>query len=538
MSGPESPRTDVPSAREPVPRRGPLRRAVLGTGRFAVAHLLFAVVLAGAIAVRVTALRGYPMPLWSGDSYGYLGSAVDFSPHIGRPSGYSVFLRGLEPFHDLTLVAAVQAGLGAAAGVMVYALVWRHARAAWSRRIWLPGLLAAPASVPVLYDGNLVQAEHMLLADSLFTFLLVAAVTVVLWRRRVSWWTGALAGLIISCAALTRLAGLPFLAVIAVAMLLRWSGWKRTLAALVAAGVTFAVPFAAYMTWFERHHGAFALSKADKVWLYGRTVGFADCAKIKPPPELQVMCPKLPRTDLRVAPAFDALWGPDSPFKTIPGGIYGDQANTMAGEFADMAIKAQPGDYLNVVVHDTLRAFEPGRDPYPTPWTEENLRFPAGEAWSDEQALLAERYGGGRVRVVAPYAEWIRDYQGRRYTPGPVLGVLLGAGLLGVLVRLRPRSGWGGSVLLPWSLGAALVVIPAATADFDYRYIPPAIPFACLAAALAIIPGARTRTRAEAAVPAAGSTAAGEMPEMAENGAVSPADASGEEPADTGETVR
>lgn len=464
-------------------------------GRGAVAHLLFAVVVSGALAVRLTTLRGYPSLLWGGDSHGYLDAAVKFRPHVGRPSGYSVFLWVLGPFESLAVVAVAQAALGVAAGVLVYAVVWRAARAAWPRWGWLPGLVAVPAAVPVLYDGNLIQAERMLLADSLFTFLLVAAVAVVLWSPELRWWTAALAGLLTSCAALTRLAGLPFIALILVVLLLRWSGWRRTAASVVLAGVAFAGPFVAYMAWFQDHYGTFAVSKAGSVWLYGRTAVFADCAKIQPPPELAVMCPKLP-ADRRVAPAFDTLWGPESPFNDVPGGIYGEEGNVKAGEFANLAIKKQFGDYLEVVLQDTLRAFETGREPYPTPWTAENLRFPEGESWSDEQALLAAKYGGGRMQVVEPHAEWTRDYQERWYTPGPALAALLGVGLVGVLIRVRR---WGGAGLLPWCVGAALIVIPAASADFDYRYVPPAIPFACLAAALAIIPARRETQAAEPA---------------------------------------
>ena len=39
--------------------------------------------------------------------------------------------------------------------------------------------------------------------------------------------------------------------------------------------------------------------------------------------------------------------------------------------------------------------------------------------------------------------------------------------------------------MLPWACSVALIVVPAATAEFDYRYVLTATPFACLAAALA-----------------------------------------------------
>jgi len=47
----------------------------------------------------------------------------------------------------------------------------------------------------------------------------------------------------------------------------------------------------------------------------------------------------------------------------------------------------------------------------------------------------------------------------------------------------------GGEALLPWTISLALIVIPAATAEFDYRYVLVAVPFACLAAAMAFSPG-------------------------------------------------
>jgi len=48
---------------------------------------------------------------------------------------------------------------------------------------------------------------------------------------------------------------------------------------------------------------------------------------------------------------------------------------------------------------------------------------------------------------------------------------------------------FGGEALLPWTISLALIVIPAATAEFDYRYVLVAVPFACLAAAIAFSPG-------------------------------------------------
>jgi hypothetical protein len=42
--------------------------------------------------------------------------------------------------------------------------------------------------------------------------------------------------------------------------------------------------------------------------------------------------------------------------------------------------------------------------------------------------------------------------------------------------------------MLPWITAVALLVIPIMVADFDYRYLIPVIPFACMAAGLGFAP--------------------------------------------------
>ncbi|HEX2314230.1 MAG TPA: hypothetical protein VHJ17_10865, partial [Thermomonospora sp.] len=462
------------------------RRSLTGLGRLLLAHGLFLLALAGAATIRWIATLGYPTVLWFGDSGTYLESAVRFEPSDLRPSGYSVFLWLLEPARSFLWVVGVQHVLGLAIGVMVYALVWRAARTAWPRRRWLPGLVATPVTLPVLYDAYQIQLEHLLMADLLFAFLLTAAVTVVLWRRRMRWWTGALAGLLMSCAALTRSVGLPLLLVLVVCMLVRRAGWRAT----VAAVVTCAIPILGYMSWFSSVHGEFALSKSDQIWLYGRTVDFADCARIRPRPEVAILCRENVPRDPQVAPAYAAMWQPGSGFNRLPGGIRDPRANELAGEFAWAAIREQPGDYVGVVFRDTFRAFAWEREPYPTPWTAAKYRFREGASLHEDDAVWAYAYGRdtARARVVEPHAAWIRDYQDRVYVRGTVLGGFLLVGLGGLLVRVRRL---GGRALLPWSVSLALLVVPAATADYDDRYVLPAIPFAVLAAATALIPERR-----------------------------------------------
>src|SRR6202034_3380244 len=88
--------------------------------------------------------------------------------------------------------------------------------------------------------------------------------------------------------------------------------------------------------------------------------------------------------------------------------------------------------------------------------------------------------------VVAPFATIIRGYQEYVWLPGTVYGLILLLGAGGIVLDWRRL---GGDALLPWTISLALIVIPAATAEFDYRYVLPAVPFACLAAVMAFAPG-------------------------------------------------
>jgi hypothetical protein len=50
--------------------------------------------------------------------------------------------------------------------------------------------------------------------------------------------------------------------------------------------------------------------------------------------------------------------------------------------------------------------------------------------------------------------------------------------------------------MMPWLTGVVLLVSPIAVADFDYRYLLPVLPFACLAAGLAFAPARSRRATA------------------------------------------
>lgn len=432
---------------------------------------MFLAVFAVGLVLRLVATLGFPSILWfGGDSGTYLEAALNPKPSLIRPSGYSAFLWVWRPFHSLALVAAVQHLLGLASGLMIYVLLRRRTR--------LPGWAAALAAAPVLLDAYQIELEHLLMADELFTFLALTALTVILWKTP-TWRTSLIAGVLLALASLTRSVGLPLLLLLLLYLVVHRRGWRPVLSAALA----FAVPMLAYMFWFKAEHRTFELTRTDSIWLYGRTVDFADCAKMKPPPSLVRLCPK-PRQP-GISPSNQAMWGADSGLRTYPGGIGGVEANQKAGDFALLAIRTQPLDYAGVVLRDTFRAFLWGHEPYPTAQTLEQYRFPV----HPRPLIPIDRLYGGRYdpatvpqHTVAPFAGWMHAYQTWVYLPGPLLAAILLTGLYGLVANRRDR---GGSGALPWLFCVTLLVVPAATADFDYRYVLPAVPFACLAAGLA-----------------------------------------------------
>jgi hypothetical protein len=435
------------------------------TRRILAGHRLFAVVLTLAAALRVITMLGYrPAQLVWYDSYEYLLTAAHLKPiQEFHPSGYPIFLRLLLPFHSIAVVAFVQHLLGLAIGVMIYALLRHKALPAWG---------ATLAAVPPLFDAQFLALEHEILADDLFIFLIVAAVTLLMWSHRPTARQAAAAGLLLAMAALTRNIALPLLILMPIYLIVRRAGW-RTVAALAVAG---GLPVVLYAGWYARTYGRFTVDGGDGVTLWARTMTFANCQVIKPPPADVPLCPN----GAHYGAASDYLWAPRSPINRVPGG-YGTTNDGLALSFALRAITAQPGAYMYAVAGDTKLAFlwtpkaHPQRVPpafyfylghWPLPETLALVR----------PAMRAYDPGTHDYRSVEPYAGFLVVYQHIAYLRGPFLAALLLLGLPGI------RR----STQLPLGAAVFLLVAPVAVLDFEHRYVLPVVPLACIAAALGV----------------------------------------------------
>jgi hypothetical protein len=439
-------------------------------GNLLARHWLFAAVLAAAAALRAVVMLGYPPVMWFNDSYRYVSDTIHLATSPSRPSGYPFFLRLLLPFHSFTLVAGLQHLMGLAMGAGIYVLLRRRGLPAWG---------ATLAAVPVLFDAYEVQLEQQVMSDALFMLLVTGAVVLLCWDDRVSVMVAVIAGAAIGYATIVRSVGLPLLVVVAVCLLARRAGW-RPLAALVVAG---AIPIAGYMFVYYLQHGRVATADSAGTYLYGRVSSFANCAVMKPPPSLASLCDPRPPAERPIAVEY--IWNKSDPLWRFHKGLFSPRVNALAQRFAVRAIEDQPLSYLRVVAADTWHAFGWNHNVNYDRKTNVLYLFsdppPRIPSWS-WKALRAFQPGLGQTRAVQPFAGFLGAYQRQVYLHGTLLGLMLLAGLGGLIARWRRL---GGLVLLPWAVAVVLLVLPMATSGFSYRYTLAVIAPASIAAGLA-----------------------------------------------------
>jgi hypothetical protein len=436
-----------------------------------------------AVLLRADAELGYRWQVWFNDSFDYIQNTVHFALDPTRVGGYSIALKVLEPFHSYALITILQHLMGLAVAVMVYAL----ARHRFGANAWLATL----AAIPVLYDGFEIQLEHLIMADVPFLFALTLALTLLLWdRAEPSLWRCAVIGLLLGIGALLRSVGLPLLAVFAVYMIIRRVPWRRVAMVIVVC----ILPVVAYAGLFDIEHGQFAMTDSTGVFLYSRVMTFAECSRMHVPADELALCTTVPPSQRPIAQAY--IWTAASPLNRFPPSKFSPLPNQLAEDFAIRAIEGQPLDYAKAIWHDTWKTFGFTRHTFPNAPTYNEylfLKHPLPIASYNKAHLgrygsYAAAYiqGNPYTQVVEPFAGIMRGYERHVYLPGTLYGLILLGGLFGMVLAWRRV---GGEALLPWGVSAAMIVIPAATAEFDYRYVLPAVPFACLAVVMAFAPG-------------------------------------------------
>ncbi|MFD0890055.1 hypothetical protein ACFQ08_36400, partial [Streptosporangium algeriense] len=224
-------------------------------------------------------------------------------------------------------------------------------------------------------------------------------------------------------------------------------------AGLVARDGAVPVPLGVLAAWYGAWHGTPALNGGNGVWLWARTMPFADCRKIRPPEEEAVLCPSQPVGTRPASPYF--IWSDWSPLRRVPGhpvvtraDLFQPRIDDLAGDLARRVVIAQPLDYLRLVGEDLRRTLNwrrgpvPGATPvvynrYVLPDTEgtlpDGVRIPGGNIRADLLAYGRER---PETRVVEPAAGMMRAYQSFGFLPGPLFGALVAGALLACATRL------------------------------------------------------------------------------------------------------
>jgi hypothetical protein len=403
----------------------------------------------------------------------------------------------LRPAHSLVLIAGLQHFMGLGVAVMAYLILQRHGVADW---------LATVATLPVLFDPGQLMLEQLIMSDTLGLFLLMASLAVLLVRRMPSVGRSAAAGGLMALSALVRPTVLPLIVLVPLFLLAR-RGWRQA------------------AVW-----GTFGLTNSDGLFLWSRTMTFAQCSIINPPPGLQPLCPsaqpgRLGRAPLskRPTPTYylwnhDAwMWRDSRPMFAPDASAFTAHNNQLGREFGIRAIEAQPLGYLSSVAHGVLTALS-GHYPLRFPPRQPVLQL-TGSYYTYALAALTAYTGSTQglgpymgpryaTRMKAPFAYLVGEYQKAIYLPGPVFGAILLVGLAGLLIPRRRTS----IAALLWASAVVLIVVPVAEHEYDPRYLIPAVPLGCMAAALAF----RDRSKDTQADPAAAARGGAQGPSSEE----------------------
>ena len=275
---------------------------------------------------------------------------------------------------------------------------------------------------------------------------------------------------------------------------------------------------------FHSEYGQYNITNSDGMFLWSGTTSFANCAIIKPPADLQPLCPNREKFAAKVAaqPAWsiqallDApapaayLWASDAWWRHDAHPGFNSYNTKLAMRFAILAIKAQPLDYILTSARDEMLVFL-GTD---RPLSIQSMSFTTTPRLSTPlpsyyaHDLYVYAHTTTNTHPVQPYAYFMFLYQEPVYFPGIVFFGVVIAGFVG-LIRKRRQWGWGGPAVLPWALAIVSLVLPALLKESLYRYAMVAIPLSCLAAGLAFVRQRQKPSLAAAGVTSTQAAAAG-----------------------------
>jgi hypothetical protein len=247
-------------------------------------------------------------------------------------------------------------------------------------------------------------------------------------------------------------------------------------------------------------HYGFELSNMGNAYLYGRAAHAADCAALKIPADERPLCP---------SPKVAAALGVDGLVNSpkSPRVLY-QPVDVQAGILIDTlplqqamgysVLKQQPLRVAGDIARDSVKLFALTRNTQQgdTPIRRWQFQFgypyyPPSVDWHGPggvNKVFAKTGGGGHARVHWKADIALRYYQLHvGYTPGPVFGFGLLAGLAGIFTFRRRRDPGPVLACLLVTGCAAAVLLGADLYEFSWRYQLPALVTLPVAGALGVV---------------------------------------------------
>ena len=353
------------------------------TGRHVRRHWLAAGLLAAGLVLRVLAQVAYRPVLFYIDTTRYL---YNDAPGMD-PVGYKGPLRAILAVANFDTVAAVQHLLGLAMAVVLYLLLLRRGSPRW---------LAALATAPLLLDAYQIQIEQMLMPDIWFEVLVVAGLTVLLWRPAPGWRTVLAGGLVLGTSVIFAQIGEALLLPAVIYLLALGGGWRQAFGKAGVLCAAFALPILAYCTVNYLVAGNFFPTRTGITSVYGRMAAAADCATLRLTPAERGMCPTWHQQAL--GPDF-LEFGLQSPIRPYYNGLSRDTVDALIIDFDDRVLTQQPLRVLHAYLRDVVRPFALTRDGSPGVTAIGRWQFqtsyPYYKPWASRQVV---RLLGGPVR--------------------------------------------------------------------------------------------------------------------------------------------
>lgn len=455
-------------------------RDQLARPRHHATYLLIALLLMGVALRLVTTISWWPTTTALADSAKYAQFA-ESNPFADpqHPAGYGLILASIGALtREVAVPIVIQHLTAFASALFLFAA---------TRRITgspLPGLL--PAAI-VLLNPDEILLEHAIMAESwaiLATSAGMYAAVRALDQPRPPWSWPLVAGLLLALSATIRTAGFAVIPVVLLALVLApargergWRRWAGPGAAAAGAAVVLIGFAVANATFGQR----FGIGPSPGWYLYARAAQFADCDKFTPPEGTKFLCEQTPPAERRGARYY--VFDPRAPAPRRFGAFYAQTDSTadrLLGQWAERAVRAQPGDYLESVWKNLRAYWVPSLMPVaggdgegldPVLDFRIGLGSPFFAALEQHvQTDMEQFYNDFTVDRDRKPLELISSWQQVGRFGGTMLSITTVLALVGLFVGTR-RNRLG--VLVLGLGGLALIVPPALTGNYTGRYTVP-----------------------------------------------------------------